>query len=81
MSDMRVIVNGAAGRMGRMVVRTIHETAGLKLVGALERAGAPTLGQDAGTLAGLAEPLGVPITDDPLALMLDAEGVIDFCGA
>ncbi len=78
MSDMRVIVNGAAGRMGRMVVRTIHETGGLKVVGALERAGAPTLGQDVGTLAGLSEPLGVPVTDDPLALMLDAEGVIDF---
>jgi dihydrodipicolinate reductase len=25
MADLRLIVSGAAGRMGRMVVRTIHE--------------------------------------------------------
>jgi len=78
MSDMRLIVNGAAGRMGRMVIKTLSETPGIKVIGALERSGAPTMGQDAGTVAGLAEPLGVGITDDPLSLMLDAEGVIDF---
>jgi 4-hydroxy-tetrahydrodipicolinate reductase len=78
MSDMRLIVNGAGGRMGRTVIRIIEETPGVKLVGALERSGAPNLGQDAGTVAGLASPLGVAITDDPLSLMLEAEGVIDF---
>ncbi len=78
MSDMRVIVNGAAGRMGRTVIRTIQETPGLTLVGALERADAPTLGLDAGVVAGLAEPIGVEIKSDPLSLMLKAEGVIDF---
>ena len=78
MSDMRLIVNGAAGRMGRMLIRTLHETPGVTVVGALERSGAPTLGQDAGILAGLAEPLGVAVTDDPLSLMLEAEGVVDF---
>ena len=78
MSDMRLIVNGAAGRMGRTVIRTIQETPGVTLVGALERSGAPTLGRDAGTVAGLSAPLGVAITEDPLSLMLEAEGVIDF---
>jgi len=29
MSEMRLIVTGAAGRMGRMVVKTIQETPGL----------------------------------------------------
>ena len=78
MSDMRLIVNGAAGRMGRTVIRTIQETPGVTLVGALERSGAPTLGRDAGKVAGLSAPLGVAITEDPLSLMLEAEGVIDF---
>jgi 4-hydroxy-tetrahydrodipicolinate reductase len=78
MSDMRLIVNGAAGRMGRTVIRTIQETPGVTLVGALECSGAPTLGQDAATVAGLTSPLGVAITEDPLSLMLEAEGVIDF---
>ena len=78
MSDMRLIVSGAAGRMGRMVIRTIQESAGVTVIGALERPGAPALGEDAGTFAGLAAPLGVKITDDPLALMMSADGVIDF---
>jgi 4-hydroxy-tetrahydrodipicolinate reductase len=44
----------------------------------LERPGSSALGADAGTFAGLAAPLGVKITDDPLALMMDADGVVDF---
>jgi 4-hydroxy-tetrahydrodipicolinate reductase len=75
---MRIIVNGAAGRMGRNVIRAVQETPGLRLVGALERPGSPVLGQDAGMVAGLPASLGVAITDDPLSLMMDAEGVIDF---
>ena len=78
MSEMRLIVTGAAGRMGRMVVKTIQETPGLKVVGALERAGASALGQDVGTVAGLASPLGVAITDDALSLMMEADGIVDF---
>ena len=78
MSDMRLIVSGAAGRMGRMVIRTIQESPGVTVIGALERPNSPALGEDAGTLAGLPAPLGVKITDDPLPLMMSADGVIDF---
>ncbi len=78
MSEMRLIVTGAAGRMGRMVVKTIHETPGVKVIGALERPGSPALGEDAGTLAGLAEPIGVAVSDDPLTLMMSADGIVDF---
>ena len=77
MNDMRLIVVGAAGRMGRTLIRAIAETPGLAVSGALERVGAPDLGRDAGLVAGLPA-LGVAITDDPLSLMLDAEGVVDF---
>ncbi|HEY6520021.1 MAG TPA: 4-hydroxy-tetrahydrodipicolinate reductase, partial [Roseiarcus sp.] len=44
MADLKLIVSGAAGRMGRMVVRTIHESDGFKLTGALEREDSPWLG-------------------------------------
>src|SRR5947209_1837808 len=77
MSDMRLVVTGAAGRMGRTLVKAIHETEGLILAGALERPGAPALGEDAGLLAGVA-PLGVAITDDPLPLLVNADGIVDF---
>ena len=36
MSDMRLIVAGAGGRMGRTLVRAIAETPGLMLTGATE---------------------------------------------
>jgi len=77
MSEMRLVVAGAAGRMGRMLVQAIHETPGAILAGALEREGSIAIGQDAGLLAGAAI-LGVPITADPLAAMAQADGLIDF---
>jgi len=77
MSDMRLVVTGAAGRMGRTLVKAISETPGVTLAGALERPDAAALGQDAGVLAGLG-PLGVAITDDPLPLLIDADGIVDF---
>ena len=53
MSDMRLIVAGAGGRMGRALTRAISETSGAVLTGALEAPGSELLGKDAGTLAGL----------------------------
>ncbi len=77
MSEMRLVVTGAAGRMGRTLVKAIHETPGVTLSGALERPGAAALGQDAGVVAGLPA-LGVAISDDPLPLLVNAEGIVDF---
>jgi 4-hydroxy-tetrahydrodipicolinate reductase len=77
MADMRLVVTGAAGRMGRMLIKAIEETPGVTLAGAIERAGSLALGEDAGLLAGIGA-TGVKISDDPLAALLVAEGVIDF---
>lgn len=74
---MRLVVVGAGGRMGRMLVRAVAQSEGCTLSGAIERAGADVLGQDAGVLAGL-PPLGVPVTDDPLAAFAATDGVLDF---
>ncbi len=77
MSDLRIVVTGAAGRMGRMLIKAVHEMQGCKLVGALERKGSVALGEDAGLLAGIGKAT-VKITDDPLVALLNADAVLDF---
>jgi 4-hydroxy-tetrahydrodipicolinate reductase len=77
MSDMRLIVAGAGGRMGRTLVKAISETKGLVLAGATEGPSSPLLGKDAGELAGIGAN-GVKITPDPAALISQADGIVDF---
>jgi len=74
---MRLVVTGAAGRMGRMLIKTIEEVPDIAVCAALERPGSEAIGSDAGTLAGIGG-LGVPITDDPLKAVVDADGILDF---
>ena len=74
---MRLVVVGADGRMGRMLVRAVAQAEGCTLAAAIEREGSPSLGQDAGVLAGL-PPLDVAVTDDPLSAFARADGVLDF---
>ena len=77
MADMRLIVAGAGGRMGRTLVKTISQTPGAVLTGALEAPGSELLGQDAGVLAGLPAN-GVKLSSDLWELSKNADGVIDF---
>lgn len=77
MSDMELVVVGAAGRMGLTLIRTIAETPGVRLAGAIERAGSPALGKDTGALAGIGEN-GILASDDPLPAFAKADGVLDF---
>jgi 4-hydroxy-tetrahydrodipicolinate reductase len=77
MSEMRLVVAGAAGRMGRMLVRAIHEAPGVTLHGALERQGSIALGQDAGLLAGVGD-TSVAITEDALEAVALADAILDF---
>ncbi|APG83001.1 dihydrodipicolinate reductase DapB [Sinorhizobium americanum CCGM7] len=76
-TDMKLVVVGAAGRMGQTLIRIVHQTAGVRLHAAIERSNSPFLGRDAGELAGLG-PIGVPVTDKPLEVFVEAEGVLDF---
>ena len=77
MSDMRLIVAGAGGRMGRALTRVISETSGAVVTGALEAPGSELLGKDAGVLAGLAAN-GVALSADLWSLSADADGILDF---
>ena len=74
---MKIGVVGCAGRMGQMLVRRIVATEGCELAGGTERPDGPAVGKDIGTLAGL-DPVGVAITDDPLPVFAQVDGVLDF---
>jgi 4-hydroxy-tetrahydrodipicolinate reductase len=71
---IQVAISGAAGRMGRTLVRLVSEADDLRLVAALESPGHDAVGTDAGTLAG-AGPLGIEVTD---ALPGRADVLVDF---
>jgi 4-hydroxy-tetrahydrodipicolinate reductase len=77
MTKMKIAVTGAAGRMGRELVRTIHGREDCAIAGAIEQQGSIALGQDIGLLAGLGK-LGVTITDDPLEVFAKVDAVLDF---
>jgi 4-hydroxy-tetrahydrodipicolinate reductase len=74
---IKVIVAGAAGRMGCRLVALIKDSTSLTLAGAIEGKGHPSLGDDAGETASCGR-AGVPITDDLAALLGRGEVVIDF---
>ena len=77
MSDMRLIVAGASGRMGRTLIQAIAERDGVVLAGAVEAGGSPALGRDAGELAGLSKN-GIVVTAALEPLLAGADGLIDF---
>ncbi|MFQ5995516.1 MAG: 4-hydroxy-tetrahydrodipicolinate reductase [Acidiferrobacterales bacterium] len=72
---LRVAVTGAAGRMGRTVIKVATEAPDLTVSLALEQSDHPLLGADAGELAAVG-PLGVPVATDPNSA--DYDVLIDF---
>ena len=72
-----IVVCGAAGRMGKMLVRLIHEHPDARLVGAVEAADHPALGKDAGGEAGLGQ-VGVPLSGDYAAVAQPDTTTLDF---
>ena len=73
---IKIGIPGAAGRMGRMLIREIAAAPDLELVAATDRAEAEAIGQDSGLLAGTGMN-GVLISDNPDSLV-GADVVIDF---
>lgn len=72
---LRLVMHGAAGRMGQRVVAcAASDTPPWKLVAAIERAGHPRSGADAGVLAGIPA-AGVTVSD---VWTCPADVVVDF---
>lgn len=72
-----IVVTGASGRMGQMLIRIITESDRVRLAGAIEREGHDWIGRDVGEAMGGA-PLGVVVDADPLDSFARAQAVLDF---
>ena len=72
-----IVVVGASGRMGRMLIDVVNESDKARLVGAVEREGHDWIGQDLGEALGGAGN-GITVTDDPLEAFASAQAILDF---
>jgi 4-hydroxy-tetrahydrodipicolinate reductase len=72
-----LIVCGAAGRMGRALVRLAHENPATHLHGAVESPGHGAIGSDAGAIAGIGA-IGVAIADSYAAVATPESVALDF---
>ncbi len=75
----RVVVIGAAGRMGRSIIRCLQggAVADLQLVGAVDIWDSPERGKDAGAVSGAGD-CGMAITSDLETVAEGADVLIDF---
>ncbi|WP_339108809.1 4-hydroxy-tetrahydrodipicolinate reductase [Thioclava sp. GXIMD4216] len=71
-----IVITGASGRMGQMLIRSVVASDKARLVGAVVRAGHDWAGRDLGALMGVGH--GVVVTDDALKAFAKAQAVIDF---
>jgi 4-hydroxy-tetrahydrodipicolinate reductase len=74
---MKIAVMGAAGRMGRELLRAAATIEGCTVSGATEVPGSAVIGKDVGDLAGLG-PIGVKVSDDAAAVIAAADAILDF---
>ena len=74
---IRVIINGACGRMGRLITQSVTQQADMELVGAIEYPEHPQIGSDVGVVAGIGE-TGVAITGELEDVLESTDVVIEF---
>jgi 4-hydroxy-tetrahydrodipicolinate reductase len=76
-SDMRLVIAGAGGRMGRTLIHAIAAAKGVTLAGAVEAEDSAVIGRDAGELAGIGAN-GIKVVSDVAPLLKGADGLIEF---
>jgi 4-hydroxy-tetrahydrodipicolinate reductase len=76
-SDLRVVIAGAGGRMGRTLIHAVAATKGVTLAGAVDAPDSAVIGRDAGELAGLGKN-GVKVAGDAAPLLRQADALIEF---
>ncbi len=77
MASLGIVVTGASGRMGQMLIREISANPALHLAGAIERTGHAWIGRDVGAAMGGSD-LGVLVSADALEAFAKTQAVIDF---
>ena len=73
---IKVVIAGASGRMGHVLLEALAGAPDMCLHAALDRPGSAALGRDAGALIG--KSLGVMVGDDVVAALAGADVLIDF---
>jgi len=73
----KIIVAGASGRMGRMLVQAVQENDQCLLVGATEHADSDWIGRDLGECLD-GKPMGVTVMDDLLDIVSNCHALLDF---
>lgn len=76
MANLKLVVAGASGRMGRALIDAVLRDTGLTLAAALEIKGNSHVGKDAGELAG--SPCGVKVSDDVARAIAGCDVLVDF---
>jgi 4-hydroxy-tetrahydrodipicolinate reductase len=74
--SVQIAISGVSGRMGRALLEAVAADADCALRAAIDRAGSPLVGQDAGAAWGAAS--GVRVTDQPASALQGAHALIDF---
>jgi 4-hydroxy-tetrahydrodipicolinate reductase len=74
---VKAIVAGAGWRMGGRIIHIIHQTEGIAVAAAFERAGHPAVGRDLGEVVGLG-PLGLKVAGDLGSVLNAGEVLVDF---
>ncbi|MGC9417776.1 MAG: 4-hydroxy-tetrahydrodipicolinate reductase [Rhodovulum sp.] len=72
-----IVIMGASGRMGQMLIHTVLQSEQARLVGCVERPGHPWVGRDVGEAMG-GPHMGLAVTDDAIDVIAQAQAVIDF---
>src|SRR6516164_1087306 len=76
-SDLRVVIAGAGGRMGRTLIHAVAASKGVTLAGAVDAPDSAVIGRDAGELAGLGKN-GVSVVADAASVLRSADALIEF---
>lgn len=74
---IQVIVNGACGRMGRLIAQGVTEQDDMQLVGAIEYPSHTEIGNDIGVVVGIGE-LGIKITSELDDVIEHGDVAIEF---
>lgn len=77
MAEIKLVIAGAAGRMGQTLIREAARLPGVKLIAGLEAPDNPRRGEDLGRIAGI-DNIGATLEADPLPVIAKADALIDF---
>jgi len=77
MSELKIVVTGASGRMGAANIKAVLKAKNMVLHGAIDRKESAAIGKDIGLEAGVS-PLDIMIADDVENAVKGADAIIDF---